>query len=762
MSLLHERVLDAAAADPAKVAVADEQAEISYGDLERQSRTIARALRELGVREGDAVGIYVPYGAEIVLGTIGALCAGAVFIPLDDAYPPERLAYIMQDAEAKALLTTRSLWDGLGEEGHSGLGFPAERVVLMDELQAREGDEDASVSLTEDSPAMLLYTSGTTGRPKGVLHTQRMLIHMVDWMRVHEGVAMDGSTVSGVMSSFAFVGTQMFLLGSLAAGGTVRIAPKAARTDIEGLHQFMACAHITHIFVPAGLAAILAEDYDISGTFVFAAGERLRQFKPLCSGNVLINSYGMTETSGVCSKRITGDEERILVGKPYETTRICVCDEHLAEVAAGEAGELLVSSDYMSHQYFKLPELSAEKWVTIDGALWFRTGDRARITQTGDIDLLGRVDNMVKLRGFRIETGEVETQIQEAIDRLGITGVCQTVVVARRVGGTDHLACYYEAQEELDHARIGAEISRYLADYMVPDVWVRMDELPKNANGKVMRDALPQPPRFSHTVGTLDSEVLARVVWAASDILDIEDYVGPDDRFSDLGGTSISAMRLSAELRTQGIKVTSAEVLRLNTLRSIAEAATVAYEQLWTPEEYAAVRAAFAERGERVERVLPITSAQDDMLFMQLLHPDRAHLRDIWFLQVDGEIAYDALREALDVVAAENEELRSAIVFRDVSVVQRAILDRTIPLEVIEVDVVDAATMERLRVQVLGTPPGPRVGQSPSGHLRPYAEAPLPLRRRLHHRLRRGAGKGLPRAPDGRAPEALPEGHVHR
>ncbi len=743
MKLIHERITEYAAAFPAKAAVTDPYGEISYGELEARSASLSCKLKARGIKRGDAVAVYVPYVKEILLGAVTAFRTGGIFIPFDETYPVERLEYMLKDSEAKAILTVRDLWE------RKGLDFPKEKVVFMDEqpdpevkakavfgdghpdpevkakavfmdeqpdpeVKAKavfmDGQPDPEVkavsgeALTEDSPAMMLYTSGTTGQPKGVLHSHKMVLHLVDWIKIHEDADMNADTRSGVMSSFSFVGSQMFLLGPLTRGGTVCIAPENARKDLGCLYQFLRESGITHIFLPSGLSAILAEDYEIDGIFIFAAGEKLRNFRMLSPGSFLINSYGSTETSGVLSKKVYGNEEHICVGKPYSNTKALIVNDHMIPVPPGEAGELLISNAFMAREYWKLPDLSAQKWINLDGKTWFRTGDRAICTKDGDYELLGRIDNMVKLRGFRIETGEVEAQISNALIRLGRSDVKQAVVVVKNVNGTDHLTCYYESKEELDKRVITQEISKKLTEYMIPDLWVRMDMLPRNANGKVLRRELPQPKRNRGSYGVLDSEVLARILFAAEDVLDPEGYISPDDRFTDLGGTSLSAMKFASVLREQGIKISGAQVLQLNVLRRIAEAADVAYEQLWTREEYEAVRKDFAARGERIQKVLPITSQQDEMLFMQLLYPDRSNERDMWILQLDSRILKEDFREALDIIAGENEALRSSIVYRNVSAVQQVITDRRIPLETVETDSFRGLEMARLRKQMMYEP----------------------------------------------------------
>ena len=692
--LLHERIAAYAAVNPSKTALQDAQGEMSYGQLEATSASLARELVARGAGQGDAVAVYVPYGKDILVGAVATLRAGGIYIPFDEAYPVERLETILEDSEAKAILTVRKLWNS------KPLGFPEERVIFMDEVKTVKDYFSlftSHSSLSEDSPAMLLYTSGTTGRPKGVLHIHKMLTHIVDWMNIHEGAEMDENTRTGIMSGISFVGTQMFLLGPLGKGGTVCFAPEAARKDVGFLYQFIQEVGVTHIFLPAALAAIMAEDYDISGKFIFAAGEKLRNFKAHNPGNVLINSYGCTETSGVLSKKIYGNEERVLVGKSFYNTKTLIVDDALRPVTPGEAGELLISNDFMSRGYFKLPEQSAEKWKLIDGVCWYRTGDRAKYTEEGDVELLGRIDNMVKLRGFRIETGEVEAQIAKAVGQ-------EVVVVVKNLNGVDHLSCYYEAKREFDKNAVKAEIAKSLAEYMIPDVWVRMDVLPRNANGKVMRGELPNPRRERNIIGVIDSEVLFRVLSTAEDVLDEGTCIGPDERFTDVGGTSLAAMKYATALRQQGIKITGKQILQYNTFRKISEVAEVAYEQLWSREEYEVILQDFAARGEHIEKVLPITNWQNEMLFRQLIKPDSHSNRNVVFLQVDSIVSEEHLREALDIIARENEQLRSAIVFHGIPVIQQVITDRRIPLEMLDAAVYDNQTLGKVRDTLYNAP----------------------------------------------------------
>ena len=704
MKQIHELIADYAAETPHKTALQDPYGEISYEELEAKSTATSCKLTGLGVKQGNAVAVYVPFVKEIMLGAIAAFRTGCIFVPFDGAYPEKRLEYMLEDAEAAAILTTREFWES------KKLYFPEDRVLFLDEVEPTHETSNLkpqTSNLSESSPAMLLYTSGTTGKPKGVLHSHRMLLHIADCAKLHPDAEMNANTRSGIMSSFPFVATMMFLIGPLLHGGTVCIAPEVARKDMGFLYQFIQEARVTHIFLPSGLAAIMAEDYDLKGVSVFAAGEKLRNFRPCSPDNMLINLYGSTEVCPIISKKIHGNEERILVGKPYQNTKTRIVDDGLQPVGSGVAGELIVSNDYMSSGYHKLPELSAEKWFMLDGERWFHTGDRAVCTADGDIDILGRTDNMVKLSGFRIETGEVEAQITKAISQLThhpSPDVGQVVVVVKNINGIDHLSCYYEAKRELDRRAVTAEIANYLAEYMIPDVWERMDALPRNLNGKVMRNELPSPKRERNMTGVIDSEVLFRVLMTAEDVLAADTHIGPDERFTDVGGTSLIAMKYAVALRKQGIKITGKQILQYNTFRKIADVADVAYEQLWSREEYESVVRDFATRGEHIEKVLPIANWQNEMLFRQLISPDSHSYRNVVFLQVDSIISEAHLREALDIVARENEQLRSAIVFHGIPVIQQVITDRKIPLEMVEAPVYDSHTLGRVRDALYNAP----------------------------------------------------------
>ena len=687
MKHIYDHLAEYAALNPNKTAVSDENGAFTYAELDGKSSALALRLAELKVKTGDAVAVYVPYVKELVLGTFAAMRAGGVYLPLEYSYPDERLQFMLKDSSASALLTLRTFWE------ERPLDFPDGRVIFMDDAY----DMAASVSadVPADAPAMILYTSGTTGRPKGVILPHTMMVSLMDWAFIHEGTKLTENSRIGIMSGLTFSATTLILYSPFMYGGTVLLAPEPVRKDMELLHAFLRENSVTHTFRPAGLATSIVERYDMSGINIFAGGEKLRNFRPLSGETRLINTYGCTELGAVISAVIRGDEDVIPVGLLSPDTEAMITDDELCPVKQGETGELLVRNARMARGYLGLPEQTKAKWVDIGGRIWYRTGDRARQSSDGLYYILGRTDNMVKIRGFRVETGEVETQIAGASAKLGMA-IRNAAVTVRTVNGIDHLTCYYESTEEADTELITDKISASLASYMIPDIWVRLDAMPRNANGKIMRAQLPQPKSRVSAAGTVFSETEARVVETAASVLGFKDYISPDDGFASLGGTSIKAMELSSELCKVGINIGSSMILKLDKLRAIAEKAEISYERFWSQEEYEHIRAEFALNGEKLEKVLPLTPEQDEALFELLLHPDQYSGRHVFMFQTDSVLTEKELREAFDTVSAEFELLRSAVVYHRVKVFQQVITDRKIPITMMRLPEGDIAGLKSI------------------------------------------------------------------
>lgn len=644
---------------PTNIAVTDDNCELSYGQLAARTASFSALFHKMGLSAGESVGVLVTRTVNIAIGAIAAMRAGGVYMPMDSEYPTERLKYMLQDSSASIVFTTRDIWT------EKGLDFPVSRVVFIDDAPTDVDRYDASLHI--DAPSYLLYTSGTTGRPKGVLHTHRSLLAMSQqW----EEQRLDST---GVVAGFTFIASAFMMFPPLIIGGSCHIVPSSAKSDMAALKAYIDRRSIRQLFLPASLAASMVEEFPFDGITIFSAGEKLRNFKPKGHCRV-INAYGSTEGVVVLATKVEGDELDIPLGTPCKGIATRIVDEKLSDVSQGQTGELIYSGDIMADRYLGLDEQTAAKWVMKDGRRWYRTGDRISIDSEGYYHYVGRNDNMIKIRGFRVETGEVENCI-----RSSEASISDTVVVLRRLHGIDYLCCYYTSTSAVCIDSLKERIGQTLASYMIPDLWVSMEVFPRNANGKIMRNALPEPQTHLEALSALYSEVELRVEEAVRKVLGLELPIAIDESFIRLGGDSLRAMKLSTMLCEQGIRISGAQILRLKILRRIAQEADVSYERLWTSDQYARVRQRFASWGEKVEKVMPLTSGQDDMLYSELIFPDCCDNRTVFALEVESSISEEELSKAVSNTCKTNEDLRSAIVYRDVSVFQQVITDRTIP-----------------------------------------------------------------------------------
>lgn len=673
--LFHEHISNIAASFPDHMALIDEQGCLTYRRTDELSNGIANVLRKAGLAPSESVAVFVSRQKEIMLGALGIMKAGGVFLPLDEAYPNERLLYMMDDARVRFILADRDLFS------KRELPLNGCQVYFFDEISP--ASDFSAYKGASDDPVMILYTSGTTGNPKGVIHRHALLQGVNDWLYKHDELDLNHESHMGIMSGFTFVATNVFMFGTLFGGGTLHIFPNEVKQNTDILYDYIKKNGITHIFTPSSLTASMAEDYDTNGITFFSGGEKLRNFTPYSQGTRVYNMYGSTELATIFSIRVFGNETIMPIGYITKGANALLVDDNLRPVKEGDVGELLVGDGRMSHSYLNLPDQTAKKWITINGRLYFRTGDRMRRDENGIYYILGRIDNMVKLRGFRIETGEVEAQAAKAFSSLGFA-VGQIVVALRTINGIDHLVCYYESEITYDTKKISEVISGFLPSYMIPEIWQNIDKMPRNANGKVIRAELPDPRLQLHFLGAIFSEAELRILESAGQILNLDGAIDPDDSFIALGGDSLRAMELASMLDAQGIKISGAKILSLQSLRDIADAAEIKYERLWTVSEYEAVKYAYLKHGENVLNVLPLTSRQDDLICQQLIHPDRP-ISDIRFMFIfESRLNEDILRLVLDALSEKYPEMRTSIAYHDVSVLQGVITDRRIPLKIIK------------------------------------------------------------------------------
>jgi amino acid adenylation domain-containing protein len=554
----------------------DEQS-LTYGELDALSNQLARCLVARGVTPGSIVAVCMHRTSGLIAAILGVLKAGCAYLPLDPDNPRKRIAHILEDGQAALLVTERAL--GLGADG----GRPP--VFLFDEATA-EIAEQASGSLgicvTSEVPAYVIYTSGSTGGPKGVCVPHRAVLRLV--MNT-DYVEISPSWRIAQISNMAFDAATFELWGALLHGACLVGIPKGVALSPTDLKQRLVEERIDALFMTSSLFdRVAAREPDAFRTVdtLMVGGEAvspksfarvLREGPP----KRLLNAYGPTEvtTFAICHEVWDVPEEAVSIpiGKPIANTTAHLLDGHMRLLPLGVPGELFLGGDGVALGYLGDVELTAKRFLPDPftenpDAKLYRTGDLVRRLSGGTIEFIGRLDDQVKIRGFRIETGEVEGTMQRCP---GVGGAA--VVVSEDRAGEKALTAYFVPAEgeNPDVGMIRGFLQERLPDYMVPSLFVRLVDLPLNANGKIDRHRLPEPTGDRDEYGghyeppATEEEKRLAAIW--SELLGVQ-QVGRQDNFFDLGGHSLMAIRLVSRM--------SADLGVDATLRDLFEAPTIA------------------------------------------------------------------------------------------------------------------------------------------------------------------------------------------
>ncbi len=549
-----------AARAPDAVAVAEPGAglELSYGELDRRSAWLARRLADAGVHPGEPVAVLLERSAEMVVALLGILRAGAGYVPLDLAYPRERLVWMLEDSAARFVVTRGDLAAPLAAGALAGAG---PRVVPVGDLPAGPPPMLPDTA-GPDHLAYLVYTSGSTGRPKGVAATHRGVARVVvdpQYVRLGpEETLLQLAPVPFDASTFEIWGT-------LLNGGRLAVfpaGPVALHELAEALHRSQA----TTLFLTTGLFHQLIDEAPegLSGLHQLLTGgdvisvARVRSALERLPGCRLIHCYGPTEctTFATCHPVRPADAERpaLTLGRPIARTSVWVLDGQLEPVPPGVPGELYLGGAGLARGYWRQPGVTARRFVPhpfalLPGERLYRTGDLARWLPDGTVDFLGRIDRQVKIRGFRVEPAEIEAVLEQS------PAVAAAAVLPQDDGrGNKRLVAWVvpaapEERAGLVEGALGAWCREHLPAFMVPGAFVLLDKLPLDPNGKVDRRALPAPGPGRHTPAVPPRTALERqvaAVWA--EVLGLES-VGIEEDFFDLGGHSLLATQIVARLR---------------------------------------------------------------------------------------------------------------------------------------------------------------------------------------------------------------------
>ena len=656
----HDFIDAQAARTPERTAIVHGGQRVSYGQLARRADGIAARLLALGVRPGDLVGLHLHRGPQLVAGLMGILKAGAAYVPLDPAYPAERLAFMLDDSGARLVLGERAL--------QAQLPAGARTFLAVDDIADRAADAPAvSVAVDPASPAYVIYTSGSTGRPKGVLLPHRALVNFFAAM-LHQPGMTAGDTICAV-TTLSFDIAVLELLLPFTLGATVAIADTATAADGLALAELIdACGATLVQATPATWRMLLDAGWKgRHGLRIISGGEPMT--RELADGLLarvaqLWNLYGPTETTIYSTgERVLPGDGLITIGKPVSNTQVYLVDRHLQPVPVGVPGELLIGGLGVAIGYHARPELTAEKFIAdpfsgVPGSRLYRTGDLVRWTRDGRLDMLGRIDNQVKLRGFRIELGEIEAV-------LASHPACRQAVVVCREDrpGDKRLAAYVRA--DASHmapadgaafiASLRAQLAQAVPAYMVPPAFVLLQQFPMTPNGKVDRRALPVPDRAALSGRQVEAplglqEMLVARLWR--ELLGLE-QVGRHDDFFELGGHSLLAGQLVSRLRqASGTALTLGQLFGAPTVAGLAALLDSAPAAAALP----ALSAQAAPAGD----TLPLSYTQQRLWFLNQLDSAAGaayHMPVAWRLR--GPLQADALRLALDALLRRHAILRT-------------------------------------------------------------------------------------------------------
>ncbi|HEX8150238.1 MAG TPA: amino acid adenylation domain-containing protein [Pyrinomonadaceae bacterium] len=654
---LHELFEEQAARTPDAPAVEFDGARLTYRELDERADRLARRLRALGVGPESLVGVLLERGAEMLVALLAVMKSGGAYVPLDPDYPRERLTFAVEDSRAAVLLTQESLRAHLPEA--------AARVVYLDaDAPSFVAEErgDPRPQAAPDNAAYVIYTSGSTGRPKGVCVTHRALVNFMQAMREAPGLGPRDVLLAVTSLPFDIAALELYL--PLLVGARVVVAGREVAGDGAALlRQLAACGANTMQATPTTWRMLVEAGWESGrGLKVLCGGEALppRLAAEVCArAGRLWNMYGPTETTIWSTLRlIDSPQQRVTIGRPIANTRLYILDAHGRPSPFGVAGELYIGGDGLARGYLNRPALTAERFVPDPfsgepGARLYRTGDVARYLADGEVEFLGRVDHQVKIRGHRIELGEVESALA-AHD-----GVREVVVVARddEQGAAARLVAYLTAADGRvpTAAELRGHLKRTLPDYMVPSAFVALDSLPLTPNGKVDRKALPDPGRpeasAAYAAPRTPTEELVAGLWG--DLLNVG-RVGAGDDFFALGGHSLLATQAVSRVREVfGVEVGLRALFEAPTVEGFAaeveRARAAGSTALWPP-------VTRAERGAR----LPLSFAQQRLWFLHQLEPE-SHVYNIpMSLRLGGTLNVAALGRTLAEIVRRHEVLRTS------------------------------------------------------------------------------------------------------
>ncbi|MPQ25673.1 lichenysin non-ribosomal peptide synthetase LicA [Bacillus paralicheniformis] len=652
----------------------------SYGELNRKANQLARRLRERGVQAGTPAAILTARSAEMVIGILAVLKAGGAYVPIDPDHPEKRVQHFFEDSGAAVLLTQKAM-KPLAEAAE----FGGDILFLEDEHLYLGDASDLRLPISPEAMANLTYTSGTTGTPKGNMVSHRNILRTVKNTNYLEVMTSD---IVLSISNYVFDAFMFDVFGSLLNGAKLVIAPKDTILDMSRLAHVLEKEKVTVLMITTALFNLLTDmrPDSLKGLRrVLFGGERasvdhVRRALNTVGKGRLLHMYGPSESTVFTTyypvNEVPEEAQAVPIGKPVSNTEVLILDSFGNVQPAGVAGELCVGGDGLVRGYFNRPELTAEKFTEHPfktGEKIYRTGDMARWLADGCLEFIGRIDHQVKIRGQRIELGEIEHHL------LTHDMIQEAAVLAVDTGAGDQMICaYFTADQELSTEELRRHAAEGLPGYMIPSVFMQLQELPLTGNGKVDRRALPEPDvaqvaQKEYTAPRSRTEAQLANLWR--EVLDVP-KIGVHDNFFELGGHSLIGMTLIARIQQEmNVDLQLKDLFQAPTIETLAQAAAKAEKKSAVYIEAVPDRETY-----------PVSSAQKRLYVLQQIEGAEKSYHMPAVLQLEGKLDLKRLESAAQMLIKRHEAFRTTFEIRDGEPVQRILDAAELTIDVIDAD----------------------------------------------------------------------------
>jgi len=688
---IHELFEEQVEKTPKNVAVKYYDKFWTYRELNNKANHVAIKLREMGVCRDNAVGIMTKRSSEMIAAMLGILKAGGAILPIDPEYPVDRIKHIIKDGKAQVLICERK----------ENLLFKGKHFYLEDiDNSCRENQNLNNVNKPEDL-LYIIYTSGSTGKPKGVMIEHKNMVNLVYFEYNNLNINFGTKVMQFTTCCFDVCYQEIF--STLLRGGELNIINDEQKKNPYKLMSFVEKTGIEVLFLPTSYVKYMASENDMIDNLpncvkcLITAGEQLiindKLKKIITEKNIdLHNHYGPSETHVVTTFFINaeaGIQEIPPIGKPINNTRVYIMGNNNKLVPIGVTGEMYLAGDCVGRGYVNMPELTAKKFIKdpfVSNQRMYKTGDMGRWMPDGNIEFIGRSDHQIKIRGYRVELGEIESRL------LGHKDVKEVVIVIKRDGSGDkYITAYFVANRQMTVGELRGYLKSNLPEYMIPSYFVQLDVMPLTPNGKIDRKVLPEPKGLIDTgveYKAPRNELEQKLVELWQDILKVE-RIGINDNFFELGGHSLKAIILVARIQKElEVKIPLKEIFAKSTIKNLAQFIDKSEQN-----DYISIKQ--AEKKE----YYPVSSAQKRIYTLQQFDIKNTAYNMPVVINIEGELDLEKLESVFKKLLNRHESLRTSFKMQGEELIQKINKNINFEIEYVE-EKEEAIICKRIRTFV--------------------------------------------------------------